>query len=287
MLMKRDERKLADDMKNGDNGTHSAREEFFPPAEYHFDVPTGKENTAGMTLPQPVVGNDFHPPKRILAKLIATPDSCLPTITLNITESLTTWGRGFEATVRYSNPNETRIPKYAFKILLFKPGFCAGAQSSTQTWSEQDQDMSFYISTKASLGIWVNDIPVTAHDRQNPNSKSKFWGQLRHGDLITVFRNEAKSQFVKLRFECYWGKSKETRKDQDVFWLLQDGPFLNMLEDACLAQQKQLLAEIKRREEEERKMMELENGKERLARQGPSRQPFDFNTSFDGAPSTT
>ncbi len=287
MLMKRDERQLADDLKNKDDGTHSAREEFFPPVEYHFDTPTGNEITTGKILAQPVVGNDFHPPKRILAKLIATPDSCLPTITLNITESLTTWGRGFDATVRYSNANETRIPKYAFKIFLFKPGFYASAQSSPRKWSDQDQDMSFYISTKASLGIWVNDIPVTAYDRQNPSSESKFWGQLRHGDLITVFRNEAKSQFVKLRFECYWGKSKETRQERDVFWLLQDGPFLKELEDACLAQQEAILAEIRRRKEDERKVIEVEKEKERLARQGPSRQSFDFNHSFIGAPSTT
>jgi hypothetical protein len=92
---------------------------------------------------------------------------------------------------------------------------------------------------------------------------------------------------VKLRFECYWGKSKETRQERDVFWLLQDGPFLKELEDACLAQQEAILAEIRRRKEDERKVIEVEKEKERLARQGPSRQSFDFNHSFIGAPSTT
>jgi serine/threonine protein kinase len=288
MLMKRDERQLADDMKSRDNPDHTTREQFFPPTQYNSNGTIGIEPTAGSTLPQPAVGNDFHPPKRILAKVIAPPDSCLPTITLNITESLTSWGRGPEATVRYSNPDEIRIPKYAFKILLFKPGFYSNPRFSrgdAQIWSEQDQDMGFFISTKASSGIWVNDIPLPSHDHQNPNSKSKFWGQLRHGDVITVSRHDRKSEYAKLRFECYWGKSKEPRAERDVFWLVQDGHFLNELEDVCLAQEKEILADIHRREAEERKIMKLEKEKERLARQDPSRQPFDFH-SFIGSHTT-
>jgi uncharacterized protein (DUF1015 family) len=88
-----------------------------------------------------------------------------------------------------------------------------------------------------------------------------------------------------LRFECYWGKSKEPRAERDVFWLVQDGHFLNELEDVCLAQEKEILADIHRREAEERKIMKLEKEKERLACQDPSRQPFGFH-SFIGSHTT-
>jgi hypothetical protein len=234
------------------------------------------------------VGNDFQPPKRILAKVIATSNSCLPTITLNITDSLTSWGRGYDATVRYSNGNEIRIPKYAFKILLFKPGYYTAAPSSrnTQAWNDQDQDMRFYISTKASQGIYINGIYVRASDHQHPATWSRYWGELRHGDLITVWRNEPNPQeFTRFRFECYWGKSKEARKEEEVFQLLEEGDFLTELEQACLKQEKDILTEQRRRDEEERKAMEKEKEVEKAARKGGV-QPTNFSQSFPGVTPT-
>jgi serine/threonine protein kinase len=305
MMMKRDERKLADTPEGqGTRMNHDApaQEKFIPSTAYTFNtVISGALNLdadAGNIIAlnsEPVVGNDFQPPKRILAKIIATPGSCLPTITLNITEPVTSWGRGVKTTVRYSNGFETRIPKYAFKLLLFKPGFYSSSPSipsnsarSAQAWSDKDQDMTFYISSKASSGIWINGINLPSHDRQNPSTPSKSWGELRHGDLITVWRDDiAKDQFVRFKFECLWGKSKEVRKEREIFEILKEGENLSEIERVCLAQEQEILAEQERLEADEKKKVQLDKEREKLALERRGNNVTDFDQSFAGAPPTT
>jgi serine/threonine protein kinase len=260
MLMKRDERQLVDSVKN-------------------------QANHAPRTTSQPGVDYDFQPPKRILAKIVATPDSAMPNIAINITDSLTSWGRGPLATVCYANGNDTRIPKYAFKILLFKPGFHGnGRPGVAQAWNDQDQDMSFYISTKSSQGIWVNNFLLQSHDHSNPLTESKYWGKLQHGDVIDLLRQGKK--VIRLRFECFWGSSKALRNEGEVFKLVQDESFSNELDAVDLALQKGILVEQDRRREEERKMLALEKEKNELAHPGLSGKPFNFTQSFVGAPDT-
>jgi hypothetical protein len=295
MMMKRDERHLAEDSSGPDETTPnkdlSTGDESLPSTAHPSKAPTITKNDSSVASPysQPVVGNDFQPPKRILAKVIATSDSCLPTITLNITDSLTSWGRGYDATVRYSNGNEIRIPKYAFKILLFKPGFYNAPLSSRniRAWNGQDQDMRFYISTKASQGIYINGIHVQASDYIKPRTFSRSWGELRHGDLITVWRNEPKPQhFTQFRFECYWGKSKEPRNQDEGFQLIEEGDFLTEMEQACLNQETEILTENRRRLEEEKEATQLEKEKEKAAWKAGV-QPTDFSQSFPGDPPMT
>lgn len=270
MLMKRDDRQLVDEGHTSDKTRSSnghteqdTRDHSLPSTAHPSKAATMVEfkPTPPPNYPQPVlgpvVGNDFQPPKRILAKLVSTPDSCLPTISLNITDSVTSWGRGYEATVRYANGQEIRIPKYAFKIFLFKPGFYANKQPtvhSNHMWHDNDQEMKFFISTKASQGIWVNGVNIPCHDRQNPSTRSKFWGELKYGDVITVWK--ASEQQTCLKFECYWGESKEPRKPDDHFHLLQDGDYLDELDEACLVEEKAIIANIRRRENEEKKVAE-------------------------------
>lgn len=114
--------------------------------------------------------------------------------------------------------------------------------------------MKFFISTKASQGIWVNGVNIPCHDRQNPSTRSKFWGELKYGDVITVWK--ASEQQTCLKFECYWGESKEPRKPDDHFHLLQDGDYLDELDEACLVEEKAIIANIRRRENEEKKVAE-------------------------------
>jgi hypothetical protein len=200
-----------------------------------------------------LVASDFQPPKRILAKVIATPESCLPTISLNLIDPVTSWGRGYSATVRYTNGRETRIPKYAFKIFLFKPGFYPNDTSPTHPikgWEDKDQDMTFYISSKASAGIWINNTNLPSNKPQNPSTPSKFWGELHHGDYITVWLNDQdNTKFTRFRFECFWGNSKHKRDEEEEFKVLEDGELLNEIERTCLAQEKEILVNHARREE--------------------------------------
>ncbi|KAL2070886.1 hypothetical protein VTL71DRAFT_13912 [Oculimacula yallundae] len=265
MLMKRDDRQLAESGSLQGKDTPSIGQHVqhmgdvslpsLPSTAHPSKAPTMVEfkPTPPPNYPQPVVGNDFQPPKRILAKFVSTLDSCLPTISLNITDSITSWGRGYEATVRYANGQEIRIPKYAFKIFLFKPGFYNKKQPTFTTnhvWHDRDQDMKFFISTKASSGIWVNGVNLPCHDRQDPSTKSRYWGELKYGDIITVW--QAPEQQTRLKFESFWGKSKEIRNPNSPFEILQEGEYLDELEDACLSEENAILEDIHRREKQEK-----------------------------------
>ncbi|PVH73315.1 hypothetical protein DL98DRAFT_607621 [Cadophora sp. DSE1049] len=80
---------------------------------------------------------------------------------------------------------------------------------------------------------------------------SKFWGELRHGDYITVWLNDQdNTKFTQFRFECFWGNSRQERYEEEEFKVLEDGELLNEIERTCLAQEKGILVNRARREEE-------------------------------------
>jgi hypothetical protein len=58
------------------------------------------------------------------------------------------------------------------------------------------------------------------------------------------------------------------------------------LEQTCLKQEKEILTEQRRRDEEERKAMEKEKEVEKAARKGAV-QPTNFSQSFPGVTTTT
>lgn len=230
-MMKRDERKLsAGEVEGAENRSLSSRDRSLAATAHGSNEPSPRESEPSVIIASHgVVGNDFQPPKPILGKIIATEDSCLPTISLNITESVTSWGRGAKNTVRYSNVKEVRVPKYAFKIFGFK---------HTDAWklpphglSFDTKDLVFYVSTKASMGITVNNIQLDSNDPQNPDTPSRNWGKLYHGDIITVWQHDRdKAQFTRFRFECYHGPCKERRPITQPFALLPAGDLLSTLE---------------------------------------------------------
>ncbi|KAM3078121.1 Protein kinase protein rad53 [Clarireedia jacksonii] len=205
--------------------------------------------------PVPETCNDFQTPKRVLAKFIATADSVLPTIVNSITEPFTSYGRSYENTLRYANGKEDRMPKKAFKLLLFKPGFYKAGQKNRVPWSKDnsgpDDDFAFYISSKASSGIYVNGIHLPSHDTQNQFTESKYWVELRNGDIITIWQKDGgKGGFLNVRFECFWGKSKLLRKKGEEIKSLE-GPLLGEVELSCIQLEKAAQDERKRQHEEE------------------------------------
>lgn len=303
MLMKRDERRLSEEATTGGQETvptatrRQLLDENIPPTAHASNAPSPIEvnNDIIIEPSQPVVCNDFHPPKRVLAKALGTSDSCLPTLGLNFVDSLTSWGRGFNSTARTANLNEVKIPKYAFKILFFKPGYYSRAiapTNGTHIFNTEGQDMRFYISTKASVGIWVNDIHIPAVDPGNPETKSEYWGEIRHNDLITIWRHDCNpSVYNRLRFDCLWGESMEPRKANEPFHLLPAGKLLDEIEDVALVEEKAILNEKRRREDEEIKRAKEEKQRDQLARQigsvsksAPKPKPVDYNQSSSVGP---
>jgi serine/threonine protein kinase len=285
VMMKRDERTLGEDLveriKAIEPQRMNDRDYYIPATARASDEPpdvtvendSSSTDVANFAL-LPVVGNDFQPPKRILAKVLATPDSCLPTLSLNITEDLTSWGRGFKNTVRLANGQETRFPKYALKILLFKQGaYDANIQSNLH-----DQDMTFYISSKAAFGIKLNGVTLPSADSKEPLTPSKFWVELHSGDILTLWSSDVQRICTKFRFECYLGRSQEPRKEGVPWQFIPHGELLNEIEHACSTREKIMLAKNEEREEQDRKMRE----QEKQARRGEEAKRVDVNQSFTG-----
>ena len=302
ILMKRDDRKLDDEQGNAteprpftskDSAMLSTARGLKEPETSTFE--NAKSTNIPTSTYQPLIGNDFQRPKRILGKIIGTPESCLPTITLNITEPVTSWGRGFKNTIRYSNGQDTRVPKYAFKIFLLKSNLftATGAlPSNTASGNKgetvgQDRGITFYISNKASSGISINGINLPSHDRQNPFTPSKFWGELRNGDLVTVWKHDQdKSQFIQFKFECYWGQSKLPRAEGELFKILPAGDLLNEIEHVCLAQEKEMVAEIERREAQENIFLTKDKKEKAQHQAQKEKSTTNLVQSFIGAPAS-
>jgi len=239
-LMKRDERKLS---------SATAKDRLLP-ATAPGTPSLVDDMIVGTNIPiatlQPVVGNDFQVPKRILAKVVATSNSVLPTINLNVTESVTSWGRGENNTIIYSNGQEIRIPKYAFKILLYKPKFYKSDGSLPESvipgngQNAMEDDMSFYISTKTRRGIKINGTLLQCFN-QSPKEPSVRWAKIHHGDVITVWTHDpSNGEHTSFNFECTWGQSKERRAWPLTLEAVPAGPMLDEIEKVCLAQEEQL-----------------------------------------------
>ncbi|KFY67715.1 hypothetical protein V496_01451 [Pseudogymnoascus sp. VKM F-4515 (FW-2607)] len=176
-----------------------------------------------------VISNDVVPsPHRILAKLVGTRDSALPNLTLNITSLLTTWGRGYDNKLRHADSVDVRVPKYALKLALWQPG----VKPSSGPPTDKDNTHAFYISTKAKRGIKVNGIEVPSYDCRAPQtSPSKYWGKLQHGDLVDVWTRDSNPRdYLRFRFDCFWGEGKEPRGAGQFFSLMREGPIKDALE---------------------------------------------------------
>jgi serine/threonine protein kinase len=181
---------------------------------------------------KPVISNDvFQPPHRILAKLVGTSDSVLPNLTLNITSLFTSWGRGFDNKLRHGDRTDNRVPKYALKLALWQPG----TQPSASPPTDKNNAYGFYIATKASHGIKVNGIVLPSHDCRSPQkSPAKYWGKLQHGDIVDVWTQDSNSDVVlRFRFDCFWGESKEPRRNGQFFSAMKEGPLKDELESFC------------------------------------------------------
>ncbi|KAH8884000.1 Pkinase-domain-containing protein [Thozetella sp. PMI_491] len=153
------------------------------------------------------------PGTAIVASLESVPGSAVDDILIRITESMVSWGRASENTRVYGNKAEVKVPKYGFKILLWKEGYDAAKNS--RPWRgilDDDEDtFNFYISTKATNGIFVNGIHLLSDDCKNPAGPSRHWMRLYHGDSIVVWRSGDIDIKTELTFRCLWGGSSHAR----------------------------------------------------------------------------
>lgn len=158
------------------------------------------------------------PGKRIVASLQSTPASIIQGISLHITESMLSWGRHPDNTRVYEPSKEVKVPKYAFKILLWKSGY--DPSRDFRPWNQklagtEDDAFHFYISTKSTRGIHIDGTHLRSHESKSPASANRYWMRLHDGDVIAVWTGEPSTitgpQKTELLFRCAWGGSSLPR----------------------------------------------------------------------------
>jgi serine/threonine protein kinase len=153
------------------------------------------------------------PGRPVMAFLQSTVGSAIPGVSVMITESMVSWGRAVENTRSYSPKSDLRVPKFAFRILLWKQDY--DPARNFRPWNRapeaDEESFHFYISTKATAGIFVNGVHLPSDDPRNHSGPSRYWMTLHDGDRVSVWQTPDKSVMSELVFRCFWGGSARPR----------------------------------------------------------------------------
>ncbi|KAL5614673.1 uncharacterized protein BROUX77_000510 [Berkeleyomyces rouxiae] len=164
---------------------------------------------------------------RMLALLESTADSAVSDINIKVQDSVLTWGRSPDNLLQYPTLSETRIPKTAFRMLLWAPNYDASNDRPQnvpwvpgQNPAVNEQEYHFYISTKATRGICINNALLQSHNHAVFNSESRFWVRLHNGDELMLW-GSGKQVATKVVFRCFWGGSATDRADNTAPGLVE------------------------------------------------------------------
>lgn len=144
---------------------------------------------------------EFAKPPKILGRLKSVPGSIFD-LSIRLENRMTSWGRGPEATIRYPDRMDVRIPAYALEITFWAPGL-ERKIAEGQDWMEVPGVMAV-LSTKTRQCIWVN-----GKELRKGGPEGLQFGKLYSGDIITVYRH--KEQYLQFQCEFYHGESKQRR----------------------------------------------------------------------------
>ncbi|KAH6606399.1 serine threonine- kinase domain, partial [Trichoderma cornu-damae] len=199
-------------------------------------------------------------------------NSCIQGVSCPVTDSLVSFGRGPENTVVFEPKSEPRVPKYAFKILLWKEGYDPAKDPTKRPhpWargSTGDADSyHFWISSKATLGIRVNGHVLQSSDAKNPSGPSVHWTKIHNGDTLLVWGGQDANYQTKLVFRCFWGGSSHPRPDGQRLELASPA-VAEELDAACqrterrirvVAEKRSRISEAKAEDQERTRRIEFE-----------------------------
>ncbi|KAJ6789182.1 hypothetical protein PWT90_05903 [Aphanocladium album] len=164
--------------------------------------------------------------------------SCIHNISIPITEPMVSFGRGPENTKIYEHKLVTKVPKYAFKMLLWKDGYDPG--KFEVPWradlSPEEQDKFFFwISTKATKGIRINGRQLASSAFKSPHDPSANWARIYNGDSIVIWQDGtgAEGSETKLTFHCTWGGSSSPRASHAQALELASADLAKKLNGGC------------------------------------------------------
>ncbi|KAI1328271.1 Pkinase-domain-containing protein [Xylariaceae sp. FL0255] len=173
----------------------------------------------------PTIGRSSHHTKTQVGTFRSVPGSLVAGITIPLYEPVLSWGRERSNTAVYHSALEAKVPKNAFRIVLWREGY-SGSMTDFRPWeparssrparaSPEPDSYSFYISTKATNGIRINGNPLSAHEPKDGTAPCMFWMKLYHGDHIVFWGGDEAHNQAKLVFECSWGGSSVVRPPDD------------------------------------------------------------------------
>lgn len=228
--LKRDDRKLAD---NGDIPSTAA--------------PEDPESIPDTLPPEPytISAAQTDSSEGAVAELISDPDSCVKGICIPIKDSLTSFGRHSDNTEVFQPSSEPRVPKFAFKVMLWKDGYdpAKDPAKSPLPWQSDDvrdeDSYSFWISTKATVGIQINGYLLGSVDSKNPSGPSHRWARIYHGDSLLIWGNPETKNNTTINFHCKWGSSSKPRGD-DKRLELAPPVLAEKLDSACQRTEKRI-----------------------------------------------
>lgn len=144
-------------------------------------------------------------------------ESMMPGISIRLSTSIVTWGTSSKNTE--CCPNIPNIPECAFKIMVWRAEKFDPSRS-LKPWFQyyENNDLYFYIATKATEGLYINGRHLPSNDPSDRESSCKNWMRLYNGDRITVW-NESNGddtlEKIELVFDCTWGGSCCSRESSE------------------------------------------------------------------------
>jgi hypothetical protein len=240
--MRRNEQMLEDDPMEF---PPTAAAEPTAAASVRYDSLPPTQNPDGQIV-VPVQAADAS--ERAIALLESTADSVIQGISLPVTNSLLSFGRGPENTRVFEPPTESRVPKYAFKILLWKEGYDPSKDpaKTTPPWQQGDLTPSeaesyfFWICTKATVGIQINGYQLASSDPRNPGGPSQFWVRLHDKDELVIWGGSDTDNHTKLVFRSFWGGSSKPRSSESRGFETAPRELVPKLNDACQLTERRL-----------------------------------------------
>ncbi|KAI0489605.1 Pkinase-domain-containing protein [Xylaria cf. heliscus] len=168
-----------------------------------------------------------HQHKTEVGVLKSASGSLVSDISISLQDPILSWGRERSNIVVYQLAMESKVPKNAFRILLWREGYTASA-GEFRPWdptrstisrmmraSPEPDSYAFYIATKATNGIRINNNPLQSNEPKDTTAVCKYWMKLYHGDHITFWGGEDPRTQARLIFECSWGGSSITRPNDE------------------------------------------------------------------------
>lgn len=161
--------------------------------------------------------------KDTVARFYSSPGSLLAGIAFSVIDPVVSWGRERHNTITYQPNTEVKVPKNAFRVLLWRDGYHASfnefrpwetpryISSRTMRASPDPDSYAFYISTKATNGVRINNRQLEPSNPKESAAPCKYWMKLYHGDIIAFWGADDVRKQAKLTFECYWGSSAAPR----------------------------------------------------------------------------